>query len=244
MTRYSGLKIATVVILVTFVVISPEARADEMRSGWYVSGNVGATFPSSADFRITSAGAVVREGNTSFDSGFSINGVLGYGWGNLRVEGEVSWRQFDVDSLRYDTYIGSMGPISQEALGTVNRELQHNIDVSLLGLMANAWYDFDTGTNWIPSIGVGLGAVQIDLDAKRVMVAGDTISDRDKDWVFAYQVGASMGYSLSDSMVIQLGYRYLHMGTSRHEDWTRDTVTLKYHLEDAHNAEVGIRYRF
>ena len=132
---------------------------------------------------------------------------------------------------------------------TVNGDFRG--DVSALGLMANGWYDIDTGTRWVPYIGGGLGAARLDIGvglkgtvtddgdtdpATNVIEMGDGSIDRADDWVFAYQVGAGIGYRIDDRAVVQFGYRFF--GTSK-----TDIGGFKMAIR-IHKISVGLRYSF
>lgn len=87
------------------------------------------------------------------------------------------------------------------------------------------------GEPFRPYVSAGLGVARHDGE---LSAAG--ISSSDKDTVFAYQVGAGLGYDVTDNVNIFGGYRYL--GSS---DATLDTLEAEY---DAHELRVGVRYAF
>ncbi len=234
-----------VALLVAPFIVSPEAYAEEMRSGWYVSGSVGAEFVSDADFEATS-GVDVRKGESTFDPGLRLSGAFGYGWKNIRAEGEISWRRIEMDSIEYDHFTAGGNPLPGAVVDSINDSVSADGTGSMLVLMANAWYDLDTGTNFTPYIGGGLGVVNVKFDVDVSLTSPATgrpvsISGDDSAWAFAYQIGAGIGYRLSDSVVIQLGYRF--MNTNDFELIWDDGSTVKSDVQ-AHGLEVGIRYRF
>jgi opacity protein-like surface antigen len=206
--------------------VSPEARAD-----WYVSGNVGGTFVNDSDLTESGPG-ISGEGVLEFDTGYGANGALGYGWDNFRLEGEISYREADISSLTVDSI--TVGSVAITSLGTFDVDG----DASSLGLMANAWYDFDTGTKWVPYIGGGVGGAQV--TAQIDSIANVSVGFDESDWVFAYQAGAGIGYKITEAATVQLGYRYF--GTSDPEFKTGG-VTDEVEFQ-SHNIEVGFRFRF
>ncbi len=221
------------------------AQAGEPGNGWYVSGNVGAAFAGAWDHESTVETFVrppdeyrrsLEKGKLKTDNGFGLSAAVGYGRKNVRIEGELSWLRLGVDSLDFDGTDDSDEDTVDEWGGRA----------SILGLMANGYYDIDTGTKWVPYIGGGLGAARSNLKlsftsrdlATETMETG---SDKDADWVLAYQIGAGVAYPVSDSVMVQLGYRFF--GTSKAKfKWEDDFIT-KTKLQ-SHKIEIGVRYRF
>jgi opacity protein-like surface antigen len=198
---------------------------------WYVSGNIGAVQVMDADITETGPGYSV-DGEFEFDTGFGINGAVGYGFGNVRLEGEVSYRQADFDKVGIDNL--TVGSLKFTSLGS----LDVDGDASSLGLMGNVWYDFDTGSKWLPFIGGGIGVARVDSDIDSI--GGVSVGFSEDDTVFAYQVGAGIGYQISDNAVATLGYRFY--GTDDPE-FESGGVTDKTEYQ-SHNIEVGIRFGF
>ena len=226
MTKYLLGGVCAFALFGAMAAISPQAHAD-----WYVSGNVGATQITDSDLSESGTG-ISAEGELDFDTGYGVNGALGYGWNDFRFEGEISYRQADIDSLTVDSV--TVGNIAVTSLGT----FPVDGDVSSLGFMANGWYDFDTGTDWVPFVGGGVGTAQINADIGSV--ASIPVNFDESDWVFAYQAGAGIGYNLSATATVQLGYRFF--GTSDPEfESAGVTDEAEFH---SHNIEVGVRFRF
>lgn len=126
-----------------------------------------------------------------FESGYSILAAVGYDYGssetgNLRVEGEVSWTQNDLDSAT--------------ALGTT---LNLGGELEQWGFMVNALYDFLPESGVRPYLGVGIGVMDGDISAT---VAGRTASSDGTN--FAYRGLAGVGVSLGDNVTLDVGYRF------------------------------------
>jgi opacity protein-like surface antigen len=206
--------------------VSAGAHAD-----WYVSGNVGANQILDSDLNETGSG-ISANGELEFDTGYGLNGAVGYGFNNFRLEGELSYRQADIDSLTVNSV--TVGSIVVTSLGT----FPVDGDISSLGFMANGWYDFDTGTDWVPYIGGGVGTAKI--NAEIGSIAGIPVNFDESDWVFAYQAGAGIGYNISPTVTVQLGYRYFATSDPEFES---AGVTDEAEFQ-SHNIEVGIRFRF
>lgn len=244
--------VLALVVLAAPFIVSPKSHAEQTRSGWYVSGAAGVEFVADSAFKVTTDTGV-RRGDVTFKPGPRLGGALGREWGNFRVEGEISWRRFKVDSLRYNYFVVAGNPLPGAVIDSINSTVSVDGTGSMWLLMANAWYDFDTGTKWVPYIGGGLGMLNIRFEVGGSLTVpplppltsqptGHTFGGDDTDWVFAFQIGAGVGYRLSDSVVIQLGYRFLDSSTIEFQ-WENGTKVDDPHAYN-HVLEVGIRYRF
>lgn len=198
---------------------------------WYASGHIGMTSVRDADFTETGPGTAAT-GDIDFDNGWGFNGAVGYTLGNIRVEGELSRRQADLDTLRLTSV--SAGNVLLATGGT------SSLDGSLTawGFMVNGWYDFVTGTPWVPTIGAGLGFANLNLEVDRV---GSVATSYDEsDTVFAYQIAVGLGYRVNPRTIVAVNYRFF--GTSDPE-FTSGAFTDQGEFS-SHNLEVGVRYRF
>lgn len=116
----------------------------------------------------------------------------------------------------------NFNPIRVEAaVGYQHHDLKHfDDDVSYLSFMGNGYYDFDAGSG-----------------IKPYLMAGAGVTSTDKSWSdnnstnFAWQVGAGLGFKISDNTTFDLGYRYFRP----------DNGETSSHV---HNVQAGIRYQF
>lgn len=221
-TKFAGA--LTAALLVMTAISAPPAHAQ-----WYVSGNVGASFLSDADATDT-VGALVGKGDASFDTGFGLSGAIGHAWGPVRLEGELSYRKNNLDQLNGITINGFLIP----ALGPVNL----GGDVSSFGFMANGYYDFDTGGKWVPFLMAGIGGARLNLDVTSVASVATTYDE--SDTVFAYQVGAGIGYKFTPSTIANLSYRFFGTSDPTFNDGV-DKVEGEYR---SHNIWAGITVKF
>lgn len=222
----------TSIFAVTLVAAHAGLSTDS-RAGWYVSGNAGGHFLMDSDL-VETGPNISADGELEFDTGYGVNGAIGYGWNNVRIEGEVSYRQADIDKITVNSV--TVGGTVFSGLGLVASDVDG--EVSSLGFMANGWYDFDTGTDWVPYVGVGVGTAQINAEISSI--GSIPVSFDESDWVFAYQAGLGMGFNVTSSATIQLGYRYF--GTTDPE-FESGGVTEEAEYR-SHNVEVGLRIRF
>ena len=99
-------------------------------------------------------------------------------------------------------------------------------DISFLTVMANAYYDFGNDSNIRPYVMGGLGMARVNMSW--------TSDDED---VFAWQLGAGVGYKVAERTTLDLGYRYLKPNNF-------DTHDMGDGKLACHNIMLGLRYQF
>ena len=198
------------------------ATPSQAQGPWYASVTGDAVWVSDSDWS-NNAGT---NGTLEFDSGWGIDGALGYSLsGSLqgfRVEGEVGYRSNDIDKVNVNNFGQLPG-----ATG----------DVDVWTGLINGYYDIDLGSNFMPYVGAGLGIARLSGNIT-VPGPGGTVSDNET--VFAYQFSAGLGYAVSPSTTLFAGYRYL---ATDDPDFSNagTTVSTEYHT---HNAQAGVRFSF
>ena len=213
MTRALGVAALLGVVLLVFSTAAYAQRG----SGLYLAADLGMASSSTSDLR--SGGT---KGKTDFASALGYSAALGFGWGPLRMEGEATWREADVDSIKYARFSVGGQELSEDVVRAINNDVDLKGSRATLSLMANAWYDVDVGIGFEPYFGGGLGVqyVRYEIDRPRdlsrfepeVVGAARTIGGDDGDWVLAYQIGGGVAYRLMESLVVQVGYRYMGAG--------------------------------
>jgi opacity protein-like surface antigen len=194
---------------------------------WYVSGNVGTAALSDAEADVTGSGT---NGTTTIesDTGYGLSGALGYSWGSFRLEGELSYRENDLDQASNVSGGGLVFP----AAGTASGE------TSAFGFMVNGWYDFQTGSKWVPYIGGGIGGANINLNVKSV--GGTAIGYDESDTVVAFQAGAGVGYRVTPRVTFGLSYRLFGTLDPKFDNGVNQ-VEGEYL---SHNFMAGVRVAF
>lgn len=177
--------------------------------GMYVSGNVGMAFPTDSAIKDPAFAGVKPK--LEYDSGFAFAGAIGTKFDQARLEAEISYQKSDFDKM--------MGvPISGDA--------------TILAGLINGYYDFKTASTITPFITGGLGFAKVEANDMAVPSLG-VPPGSDDDTVFAYQVGAGVGYAVNETVNIDLKYRYL--GTTDLEFGTTKVEV------GTHNVMLGIR---
>jgi opacity protein-like surface antigen len=177
-------------------------------AGTYISGNLGAVIVNDSDF---DAGPL--SGEFTFDTGFGFVAAVGSSMQNGgRIEAELGYRKNDFDEVKVD------------GLGKADIDG----DISSLSGMGNAYYDFSTEGSFSPYIGAGLGFANIEADLDGI--------DSEDDTVFAYQFILGGSFASSETLSVDLQYRYFAT-----DDPEFDGVDAEY---STHNFMIGLRQSF
>jgi opacity protein-like surface antigen len=179
-----------------------------------VSGNVG--FALAGDSDLTSPG--LPNITIESDAGLALGVAAGYSSGNTRGEVEIGYQKNDLDQA---TLLGV--PVALTG------------DTTSLSVLFNGYYDIDTDSQFTPFVSAGLGFAKIDLNDFNAVGSGSPDTN-DDDTVFAYQLGAGVGYAVNEKISIDIKYRYF--GTADAEFGTEE---IEY---SSHNFLVGVRSSF
>jgi OmpA-OmpF porin, OOP family len=215
MTSVSKFRWAIMAGFAALVLPAAGARAQDKTPpnavpGYYVTGGAGLNFLEDAD-----------TGNTTYqyDAGGMGLGALGYQFGNgFRVEGEVAYRASGISGA-------SNGGASGEA--------------NAASLMANGFYDLNTGTKFTPYVGAGLGGALVTFD--NVSIPGSSNRIDDSDIALAYQAMAGVGYQLDRNLKLDVGYRYFATESPGFQATNGSEIGSHYH---DHAAVISLRYEF
>jgi opacity protein-like surface antigen len=81
--------------------------------------------------------------------------------------------------------------------------------------MFNTYYDFETGTEFTPYLGFGLGIANVKSKHKyeSVITEGQYMRGKVKVNNFACSLGFGVNYAFDETLSIDLGYRYTHFGS-------------------------------
>ncbi len=159
------------------------------------------------------------------DTGFGINGAVGYRFDNIRAEFEIGYNNNSVDSI------------------TVN-----DVDTSVDGdidnwkFLLNGYYDFPTNSRFSPYLGGGIGVAILsanDLSATIPNFGEVDIDDSGASFIFQFKAGA--GYDITETLNAFLGYRLMGIPGQSFEvldtDIDADTLFI-------HSLQLGVRYEF
>jgi len=184
--------------------------------GPYVSGSVGVAVPVDQD--VVFSAAPTTPVTFESDNGLALGVAVGYGFANnTRVEGEIAYQKNDL--ARYI----EPGAAAVAVTG----------DTSSLALLVNGYYDFKNNSPFTTFITAGIGMAKVSVSD----ISGGGLTIRgDDDTVFAYQVGAGVGYAVTDKVTVDVKYRYFATSDPHFE-----ISTAEY---SSHNIYAGIRVGF
>lgn len=197
--------------LLLLIVVSPAHSAN----GLYVGANLGLALARDADVQDSSPKITFKA-----DPGYALGAAVGYGFDYVRGEAEVSFQKNNLNKVG----VAGIGEIGISG------------DVSNLAFLLNGYFDIKTGTALTPYISAGIGVDRVEISAINVPSYGALTSKSYSDTVFAYQVGAGVGFAVTEKVTIDLKYRYF--GTS---DPKFDVVKT---TNSSNNIYLGVRYTF
>ena len=263
---------ATLAISISLVALSaaPQAGAQTGEGGgWYIGANIPLMFIDDTEsftngenfvpFTLGYEATTLNE----FDTGYKIGGSFGYAFeSGLRIEFEAYHASAEVSKLFYNDVAV---PVLNFQL-TGSTELEVSGSASQTATMLNVWYDFDTAGQWTPYIGAGYGQLAVDFgdvdyDTNGLaQVVADAITSANglpnialppgfvpelspKDTTTAYHIGGGVSWELSDSTLIQLGYRYQASGDIEFSSLNENASANALTEQKTHFIELGIRYR-
>jgi len=194
--------------------------ASAQTDGWYAGAEAGVNFVPKAKFGLADGNGWSQKQ----DPGYALGGEVGYAFGPVRVEGELSWRQNDLSKIG-----NSLGTYSADG------------NINAVAVMANVYYDFFTGTKFTPYLGVGAGGININDNNIR---AGGIDVTNDSDLKPGYQGIAGVSYAVNDQLSIKADYHYVRADQVRFTtDSTYDGETGRGTYQN-HALMVGFTWHF
>ncbi len=195
--------------------------------GWYVGLEAGANWIQDADAGVDTIDPEWLggwQGGSTFKTGWAGFATAGYSWSAFRAELELGYRANDIDK-----FFSGKGGVFPDP-GEFNEFSQ----------MLNLVYDCDLG-GWGISFGAGAGGDRIDYKND----AFHTVNIHDTDWVFAWQLLASLNYHLNQPTDLFVGYRYFNAESPEFTEFDGGEGFLhndSYDTVHKHTATIGIRY--
>lgn len=197
----------------------PTLEAPVSDQNWYIAARIGAAF--AEDTQFSTLGTTV---DTEFDPGYNLALAVGH---TFRTESPLSFRA--EAELGYLVLEADQHQVA--GLGTFSGGAATGEASAIIGL-ANGYLDYELGA-FTPFVSAGVGYANLDLDNFGTTPTGQVL-DTDEDGV-AWQVGVGTAYAVSDTLNIDLGYRYSGIedvnvtandGTSSDLDFRNHQVTI------------------
>lgn len=185
------MRISSAVIAAGLVAGLCTAASAQTTDGLYVGAEAGVNFVPKIKYNAT-----VDSWRQNQDPGFAIAGQVGYGFGNIRLEGEVSWRQNEVS--KFMNYFGTQDPDG---------------NLNALSVMGNVYYDFHNDSRWTPYVGAGFGGINVSAD--NIKASGIPVTN-DHQMVPGYQGIAGVQYAVNDQLSLKADYHFVHTLNDAH----------------------------
>ena len=163
------------------------------------------------------------------DFGFVAGGAAGYDFGDFRTGAEFSYQS--ANFLHADK---------------IDDDTKADDNLTVMAILANGFFDLDTGTPFVPFIGIGVGAVNLSVKLNESEEAPKPHFEG-SGWGFGYQANVGVAYEIVDAVALTLGYKFFGTleteVTDAGDDDDDDDMYVKPSLM-AHRAELGVRFRF
>ncbi len=199
-------------------------------TGWYLRGDLTAT----DDSRVNTLGTLDGRSKTSRDWNYGVGGGAGYKFNNYfraDITGDYLGPQKTMET-DYDSY----GALSVKS------------NLRRFDGLVNGYFDLGTWAGLTPYIGAGVGFAGVRLDGsyeatgpgygyEYSKISGKTTYD------LAWAAMAGLTYNLSQNLLIDVGYRYLDLGTYKIPRFAQSPFNegLKTDLT-SHQVRLGLRY--
>lgn len=211
--------------LLCFVAFCP--APDAFADGFYLNLHGGVRYMLDADLSLDLHGEPLEVGRLHPDNFGGVAGLAaGYAWqSGWALETEFAYRRNGLDNDRFHGETTNLhGALSSYTL------------------MGNGYYRLDTGTDFTPYIGGGVGISLLELEERRG--DGGEFHAFDTDTQFAYQGIVGVAYKLASDWDLDVEYRYF--GTQDpsfidHVDGVRTWTETVYH---AHEVLFGVTWEF
>ncbi|MGN8273686.1 outer membrane protein [Pseudomonas sp. SMN5] len=200
--------------------------------GPYVSAMGGVNWVARQDLTQNDLDFVEIQYNQPLHSGYATG--LAVGWGfpvGLRPEVEVAYRRNTLDQFNHRVYEGG---------GSIQGKGKEEAS----SIMANLWYDVTNLpaplSRLTPYVGGGLGYAVLTISG--LEAGGVQFGGTHRDTVPAYQLGAGLGYELSEHWSMSLDYRYFKTREAHYgniQGLPQGDVSTEY---NAQSLMLGLRY--
>lgn len=169
-----------------------------------------------------------RDQRANLKTGYAVSGASGYKWANgLRAEGELTYRR---NTFKY--FDAPTNPYAGRQIS--------------LTLMANAIYEFSTGSRLTPYIGAGVGLTMAWLNNLTQLNFGVTSFNNTDSSRFAYQGIAGVAIAIAPEWEALMDVRYRvsdgHTFRTNNVAGTFNSLS-KYNIRDT-TVMAGLRYAF
>jgi OmpA-OmpF porin, OOP family len=195
-------KLAIAIALASTAMATPALARND---AWYIGVEGGASIVEDTALKI---GTLSNAGTVDHDTGYDVDGIIGYDFGGFRLESEVGYKSAGVTAYTSTTTTPDRntagGAIVNRAAGTFAFA---GGETSVLSFMLNGLLDFgdDDGLQGFVGGGAGVARVKSTVGLSRFANAID-----DSDTGFAWQAVAGIRAPLSSNFDVGLKYRFFN----------------------------------
>lgn len=190
-----------------------DLSGENNKRGFYVGGSLGMAALNDSDWTDSELPGVVIE--VESDTGFAGHAFGGYAFENgIRLEGEIGGQFNDLNKATFQ-----------------GNSIELDGDIEIFSFMVNGYFDFLNSSRFTPFVTAGIGSAQVYLND-----FNGSSEDYD-DVVAAFQVGAGVGYALTEKVTLDCKYRYFLTSDPELDATTKVTVS-------SHNLYFGARVSF
>ena len=191
-SKFSNTFLAMVSLPITILgTYFTEVKSEES-TGLYLTGNIGTSSFTSADWKGEVSGLAYK-GDLKFDDGTGWELGLGYDFGRFRSELSYGNSNNDIKSIS--------AKINEGTLSGTSVESSASGDLKISSILINGYLDFPIGKQkkLTPYLGAGIGGSKLDID--NITVAGEELESANT-WLFGYQAKLGLSYSLNKGIDI------------------------------------------
>lgn len=189
-------KLVAAVALASTALATP---AFAKKDSWYVGVGAGVML---VEDMVIDINNVNDAGTLNYDTGYDLEGVIGYDFGGFRAEVEVAYKLAAGESIA----VQAPGiPSQANGTGSFTGQRAANGDVNVLSFMLNGMFDFGDDDGLQGFVGGGVGVARTDVSS---VFAGPWLDDSDTG--FAWQAIAGVRAPISDNWDVGLKYRFFN----------------------------------
>jgi opacity protein-like surface antigen len=203
------------------IVQQPSLAIQQLGSSWYLRGDIAYRFDqtiSGADWN----GLMI--GDRGLANAYALGGGVGVKMGWLRLDATADYA------------------FPSSFQGSVPGAAAFTTGIDSLVLLANAYADLGTWHGLTPYVGAGVGSALVRTAGVTNTFAQPPAGMNGADkWNFAWALMAGVGYNVAPNVLIDLGYRYLHLGDVG-TGMDQFGAVLAVRGVSANEVRVGVRY--
>ena len=211
---------------------------------WYVGIDAGAIQAENQDMRITSTGGVVTQNalTTKYDTGYDVDGNIGYDFGAFRAEFEVGYKNNKTNHINVNTGGLPVLPFAGGSSVPPTGSYQSDGTSRILSFMGNGLLDFGgSGPSSIGGfVGGGVGVARVKQNNYAIQTGGNVFLN-DSDTRFAWQLLAGIYKPLTPHVDLGLKYRFFNVQNVRTYAVTGAELDSRFR---SHSLLVNLTYRF